>query len=220
MSSGPRAEHRGPPPLRTRIAVFAKAPVASAVKTRLAPVLGAEGAARLHAELVRRALGTATAAAVGEVELWCAPDTSHPFFSDCAREFGVALRTQEGDDLGERMARAFRSALGDNAALVLIGSDCPALTPRLLREAAAALVAHEAVIAPAQDGGYVLVGLSRRDPGIFSGVAWGGAQVMAETRRRLGEAGTRWKELETLWDIDRPEDYARLAREGLLRAPS
>ena len=79
-----------------------------------------------------------------------------------------------------------------------------------------ALASHDMVIAPAEDGGYVLVGLSCPDPGIFSGVAWGGPAVMSETRRRLEGSGIRWKELETLWDIDRPDDYARLAREGLL----
>jgi rSAM/selenodomain-associated transferase 1 len=196
--------------------VFAKAPVARQVKTRLVPLLGPEGAAELHAALVRRALHTAIQSGVGAVELWCAPDASHPFFAACARESGVRLREQQGVDLGERMAHAFESTLCDNAALVLIGSDCPALTPRGVREAADALASHDAVIAPAEDGGYVLVGLSRPDPGIFFGIAWGGDKVMAETRRRLEETGIRWKELETLWDIDRPEDYARLAREGLL----
>lgn len=186
------------------------------MKTRLVPVLGAQGSARLHAALVRRALATAVASGGEGVELWCAPDIRHPFFAECARDYGVRLREQQGADLGERMSCAFRSALGEGAALVLIGSDCPALTPGVLEEAATALASHEVVIAPAEDGGYVLVGLSGPDPGIFSGVAWGGPDVMAETRRRLEGAGTRWKELETLWDIDRPEDYARLAREGLL----
>jgi rSAM/selenodomain-associated transferase 1 len=206
-----------PRPDCVRIAVFARAPVAGEVKTRLVASLGAEGAARLHARLVRHALACASAAGVGRVELWCAPDASHPFFARCAAEFGASLRAQHGADLGSRMAHAFRAALGDNAALVLIGSDCPALTPQALRAAAAALATHEAAIAPAEDGGYVLVALSRPDPGIFSDIAWGGSGVMAETRARLERAGIRWKELETLWDIDRPEDYARLEREGLLR---
>jgi rSAM/selenodomain-associated transferase 1 len=219
MSSALRAEGAAAP-VRTRIAVFAKAPIERSVKTRLAPALGPAGAARLHADLVRRTLATAVDAGVGEVELWCAPDAAHPFFADCARDFGVALREQVAGDLGARMAWAFRCALGDNAALVLVGSDCPVLTPGLLREAAAALATHDVVVAPAEDGGYVLVGLARADPGIFSGIAWGGGEVMAETRRRLEETGTRWKELETLWDIDRPEDYARFAREGLERPSS
>ena len=208
-SSAPRPE--------TRIALFAKAPVAGEVKTRLIPVLGPEGAARLHETLVRHALAVAVSAGVGPVELWCAPDARHPFFALCATQFGVRLREQRGDDLGSRMAEAFRAALGDNAALVVIGSDCPALTARQLHAAAQALATHPAVFSPAEDGGYVLVGLSRPDPGIFSGIAWGGTGVMAQTRARLKSAGIRWTELETLWDIDRPEDYARLEREGLLR---
>ena len=72
------------------------------------------------------------------------------------------------------------------------------------------------MIAPAEDGGYVLIGLSSPDPGLFEGIAWGGETVMAQTRSRLARAGTKWKELETLWDIDRPEDCARLEREGWL----
>jgi rSAM/selenodomain-associated transferase 1 len=201
----------------TRVAVFARAPIPGAAKTRLIPRLGEEGAARLHADLVRHALTTALAAGLDRVELWCAPDCAHPFFAACAAELGVTLREQRGEDLGERMACAFAAALRENATLVLIGSDCPALTPRVLQEAARALQEHEAVIAPAEDGGYVLVGLSAPQPALFEDVAWGSAAVMAQARERLSRAGTRWKELETFWDIDRPEDFARLERERLLR---
>lgn len=211
-SSVPRAE--------PRVAVFAKAPVPGEVKTRLVPALGVEGAARVHEALVRRALDTAVRAGVGRVELWCAPDSRHPFFARCEQEFGAKLCEQPPGDLGRRMAEAFRAALCDNAALVLIGSDCPALRPEVVREAAMALRSHDAVFAPAEDGGYVLVGLSAPDGGIFEGIAWGGSEVMAETRARLRAARISWKELETLWDIDRPEDYARLEREGLLRSPA
>lgn len=209
-SSEPRAE--------TRVAVFAKAPVPGEVKTRLVPALGADRAATLHEALARRALETASAARVGRVELWCSPDSRHPFFARCAEEFGVALREQHGRNLGERMAGAFRAALCDNAALVLVGSDCPALRSGTVRDAARALETHDAVIAPAEDGGYVLVGLSGPDGGIFEGVEWGGSKVLAQTRARLERAGMTWKELDTFWDIDRPEDYARLEREGLLGA--
>lgn len=218
-SSARPADLRSAPASEVRVAVFAKAPVPGEVKTRLAPLLGTEGAAHLHAALVRRTLGVAAESGIGRVELWCTPDASHPLFAACAAEFGAALRVQRGADLGQRMRAAFDAALGENAALVLIGCDCPALDAAMLREAAAALARHDAVIAPAEDGGYVLVGLSRPHPGIFAGVEWGGSSVMADTRARLERAGARWKELETLWDIDRPEDYARLEREGLLREP-
>lgn len=213
MTSSARRAERG-----TRVAVFARAPVPGEAKTRLIPLLGPEGAAKLHGDLVRHAIAVAVEADVGPVELWCSPDCDHPFFTECALELGPALRIQRGIDLGDRMACAFARALGENAPLVVIGSDCPALTPEVLRAAARALESHDAVIAPAEDGGYVLVGLSGADPGLFGGITWGGPTVMAETRARLARAGTNWKELETLWDIDRPEDYARLEREGWPRS--
>ena len=200
-----------------RVAVFAKAPDPGAVKTRLAALLGPDAAAELHATLVRRALSTARAARVGPVELWCAPDARHAFFMQCAKEYGVALHVQHGSDLGARMSFAFESVHAAGEALVLIGSDCPALTPSHVHAAATALASSDAVFAPAEDGGYVLVGLSRSVARVFDGVEWGGANVMAATRERLRDAGARWHELPTLWDVDRPADYARLQREGLLQ---
>src|SRR5947207_424647 len=110
-------------PDRARIAVFARAPVAGAVKTRLAATLGADGAAALHARLVRHALATAVAADAGPVELWCAPDATHPFFAACAAEHGVTLHAQSGGDLGQRMHEAFEHAAESGDALVIIGAD-------------------------------------------------------------------------------------------------
>jgi len=198
-----------------RIAVFAKAPVAGEVKTRLIPVLGATGAAALHAGLVRHALASAmrTRAAV---ELWCAPDESHPFFQRCASQFGATLHAQRGGDLGARMKNAFDHAFAEGASLVVVGTDCPALTPAHLEEARAALIDHDAALAPAEDGGYVLVGLAREVPALFEGIEWGSAAVMGRTRALLDGSRVRWKELATLWDVDRPADYERLRREGLL----
>lgn len=196
--------------------MFAKAPRPGSVKTRLVPALGREGAAGLHRRLVRHALSVAAAARAGGVELWCAPDELDPFLQACAREFGAALRRQADGDLGARMQAAFAAAFARGEALVLIGSDCPALTPAHLREMAAGVAAHDAVLIPAEDGGYVAIALSRPLPGLFEGIAWGGASVMAETRARLAAAQARWKELAPLWDVDRAEDYARLEREGLL----
>ena len=205
-----------PPERRTRIAVFAKAPVPGEVKTRLAPMLGPDGAAALHAGLVRQALATAAQAGVGPVELWCAPDESHAFFTRCAEQFALTLHRQAGADLGERMRATFDHGLGAGDRVILIGSDCPALGPGDLREAASALDTNDAAIAPAEDGGYVLIALSRPVPELFSGIAWGSAAVMGATRSRLAGARVRWKELPARWDVDRPEDYARLQREGRL----
>ncbi|MGE0356906.1 MAG: TIGR04282 family arsenosugar biosynthesis glycosyltransferase [Burkholderiales bacterium] len=198
-----------------QVAVFAKAPVPGEVKTRLVPLLGAQDAAELHATLVRLALANARNAGIGPVSLWCMPDTGHPFFAACAAAFGATLHAQLGGHLGERMARAFDQLLGAGPALI-VGADCPALKPEDLRAAAGSLATHDAVLQPAEDGGYVLVGLSRAVPGLFEGIRWGEAGVMRETRARLRVAGATWREMPVRWDVDRPEDYRRLLASGLL----
>jgi hypothetical protein len=197
--------------LSTPVLVFAKAPVPGEAKTRLIPALGAEGAAALHERLVDRALATSAAAAIGPVELCCTPDEPHPALVRLAHAHGARLAGQGPGDLGERMAAAFRRALGAAPAAIVIGCDCPALAPRHLREAAAALAGGcEAAIAPAEDGGYTLIGLTRTADTLFDGIRWGESTVLAETRGRLAALGLRSHELETLWDVDRPEDLARL----------
>lgn len=198
------------------VAVFAKAPHPGAVKTRLIPLLGPAAAARLHAALVGRVVDTALAAGVGPVELWCAPDENDPLFEALARR-GARLRRQQGADLGERMAHACDAAFAHARGVILLGADCPALEASDLREAAAALAGHDAVLAPAEDGGYVLLALARAAP-VFEGLPWGGPTVLARTRERLAAARLSWHELRTLWDIDRPEDYVRLQQSGLLGA--
>lgn len=189
-----------------RIAVFAKAPVAGAVKTRLVPLLGADGAAGLHMSLVRRALAAARETQPALLQLWCFPDASHPFFAECAAQFSAELHVQQGADLGARMAHAFSA----HAPLVLIGSDCPSLRAAHLTQAWRALQSSDAVFAPAEDGGYVLVALARPLPTLFQAIEWGGADVMRATRARVAAARLKCVELETLWDVDRPEDYRRL----------
>jgi glycosyltransferase A (GT-A) superfamily protein (DUF2064 family) len=84
-----------------------------------------------------------------------------------------------------------------------------------VRAAAALRAGNDAVFAPAEDGGYVLIGLARNEPRLFSGISWGSAQVMAQTRECLRACALRWHELETLWDVDRPEDWQRLQQSGL-----
>ncbi len=200
-----------PPAEAPRIAVFAKAPTPGSVKTRLVPLLGAEGAARLHANLVTHALATAAATRPATLQLWCSPDASDPFLSACAARFACDTRTQQGVDLGERMAHAFEG----NTPLVLIGSDCPPLRASHISHAWDALEFHDAVVAPAEDGGYALIALARPCPFLFSDIAWGEASVMQRTREHLARAKLSWLELATLWDVDRPEDYQRLRESAI-----
>ena len=108
------------------------------------------------------------------------------------------------------MHRAFARA----PAAILVGCDCPALTPDYLGAAAASLAAgNDAVLGPAEDGGYVLIALTRADRSLFERVDWGGADVLETTRERLRGLRWRWRELATLWDVDRPGDLLRLERE-------
>lgn len=196
--------------------VFARAPEAGRVKTRLVPLLGEKGAARLHARLVAKTLETARAAGFEVVYLYCSPRIDVDFFGKMQKRFDVLLRSQGRGDLGERMYRALRR----HPCAVLIGSDCPALRPADLRSAARALrEGADAVLAPAEDGGYALIGVRRASRRLFDGIGWGGPKVLTQTRRRLRALRWRWKELRTLWDVDRPEDVARLRRSNLLGKP-
>lgn len=195
------------------VAILAKAPIIGTVKTRLAMMLGVDGATALHERLTRATVEKAVAAGVGPVRLWCAPDTGHPFFKALAEEFSLTLLRQPAGDLGARMLAAVAQA---QQPAVVIGTDCPALTVEHLRDAADVLRnGGEAVIYPADDGGYVLIGLRAPQPELFSGIAWGTDSVMTETRRRLTHIGLSWREPAQLWDVDRPSDVRRMRREGM-----
>lgn len=199
-----------------RILVFARAPAIGAVKTRLIPRLGPEGAARLHAALVRHTVRTATSAELAPVELWCTPDTRDPFFVACAVEFGVTLERQSGADLGARMHHALARALERARFAILVGSDCPTLDAALLAEAMQALDSGaDAVVTPATDGGYVLIGVRRAADTLFEAMPWGTGAVMERTRERLQTLGWRWHETAPHPDLDTPEDLDAAA--GALR---
>lgn len=192
------------------IAILAKAPIAGLAKTRLIPHLGPAGAAALQAWLLRRTVVTALAADLGPVSLWCTPKIEHPEFAHCTSLGALALRLQADGDLGQRMHAAIADSVAPGGTLV-IGTDCPVLSPELLRQAADALHEYDAVLIPAEDGGYVLIGLRQPVWRVFEDVAWSSAQVMAQTRQRLAEAGLRWQELSPLWDVDHGADLDRLS---------
>lgn len=191
--------------------VFAKAPIAGHAKTRLTPALGAEGAAALHARLVEHILQISTEAELCPVELWRAGEVEHEFFHRCAQQFALTLKTQHQGDLGLRMYLAFEEALATNDYAIIVGSDCPGLTAH---DFAAALTAlrngADCVLSPADDGGYVLIGLRRTDLALFSGIDWGTAQVLQQTKARLTQLGWCWQLLDQQFDIDLPQDLVHL----------
>jgi uncharacterized protein len=197
--------------------VFAKAPLAGAVKTRLCPPLADQQAAELHQRLIWHTLESASSAAIGPIELWCTPSIHEPFFAQCGAHFQLELRTQGSGDLGDKMQAALYDALNRAKRAILIGSDCPTITPEYLRQANATLDSnHDIVLGPAEDGGYGLIGAVGKVPDIFSGIPWGSALVMKATLGRLSDIGSQWCELPTIWDVDRPADLRRLANDPQL----
>ena len=201
------------------VAVLAKAPVAGLAKTRLAPALGLAGAARAQRRFTLDTLHCARAAALGpirskgQIALWCAPDTQHRFFRAVRTRVDVCTAQTTGD-LGARMGQAFQSHFAQQSGLplLLVGTDCPALAPGHLQRAAQALQDHDVVLIPAEDGGYVLIGMRRWVPQVFEGITWSTDQVLLQTRQRLQAHGASWAELDTLWDVDEPADWDRLRR--------
>ena len=194
----------------TRIVIFAKAPVPGRVKTRLIPALGAEGAASLAREMLDRTVAEALATGLA-VELCGEPDAAEWHE---ARP-GLALTAQGEGGLGERLARRRsgcwpRTASSSSARM-------PQLDRRRLRAAADALEEHEAIIHPAHDGGYALLGLRRFDRSVFEGIDWSTPRVAAQTVARIEALGWSLHVGETLRDVDEPED---LRHPGESRDPS
>lgn len=199
--------------IECRVLVFARAPVAGQVKTRLIPALGAEGAVALHKRLTLHAIDAAQQAYPGAVELWCAPDSRHAWFAKLARDRQLDLRDQPAGDLGARMAYALEDALGRSRRALLIGTDIAVMSADYLLAADRRLASGaDVVLGPAEDGGYVLVGLTHGQPELFEGVDWGTDRVLMQTRDRLTRLSLVSAELPALWDVDTPADLARLAQ--------
>jgi hypothetical protein len=195
---------------RFAIAVLAKAPIPGFAKTRLIPLLGPEGAARLQRWLLRRTVSTAAAWRLGPLTLWCSPTADHPDFQACRELAPIELRVQPEADLGERMLHAARQSPASIGTLI-VGTDCPLLEVHDLQRVADQLAGGaDAVLIPAEDGGYVLIALRQAGPELFAGIAWSTPEVLVQTRQRALASGLRLVELEPHWDVDLPADYLRL----------
>jgi uncharacterized protein len=202
-----------PPPSNDQvsIAILAKAPIPGFAKTRLIPAIGAHAAAILQERLTERAVATALAANVGPVTLWCSPDATHTTFLKLVARLRITLRPQPEGDLGSRMLAATVASAGP---VLVLGTDCRALTEVHLRSAANAFRdGTDVILIPADDGGYVLIGTRSAQPALFAGIAWGTQAVLAETRARVIAHRLVLTERPPLWDVDTESDLARLERE-------
>ncbi len=200
--------------MNARIVVFAKAPVAGRAKTRLIPALGAEGAARLQAALLEDALQRARAAGPAGLELWGTGDDPEGWLPTLAARHGASLHEQCDGDLGARMHNALARATADGTPALIIGTDAPGLTAAAIEQAGDNLLRHDAVIVPALDGGYVLLGLRQAPTALFTGIDWGTDRVLAATRARLRALAWRFDERPAAWDVDHPEDLERVRALG------
>jgi rSAM/selenodomain-associated transferase 1 len=192
------------------------------VKTRLEPRLGREGAAALSLAFLEDAGRLYRKPSVWTSVLCAEPEPGLPCFDE---RFPPPWRRerQSPGDLGEKLAAAFADEFrGGAPAAVAIGSDHPALSPDRLAEAFALLASGiEAVIVPAEDGGYCAIGLAAGAPlrEIFLGVPWSTETVLATTLERLDRASVPRRVLAPAYDVDRPEDLDRLRRDLGARDP-
>ena len=183
-----------------RVVLFTRWPEPGRAKTRLIPVVGTVAAAALHRRLTERALGAMRDSGLPmEVRATGAP---LPQFREWLGE-GPVLVDQGDGDLGVRLLRAAEPPI------ILIGADIPDLSAAGLQAAAAALRDAPAVIGPAEDGGYYLLGLRTPMPFLFEAMPWGTDLVFTITRERLACRGVVPALLPMLADLDRPEDLAR-----------
>lgn len=194
-----------------KIIVFAKTPIAGKVKTRLIPALGEQGAKQLHCQMLQHTLNTLTTRPLASVELHCAPTINDKQLKQLAKDHQLELHQQQGADLGERMAYALQQTLYTQQSAILIGTDCPAIDIDYIQQAIEELDnGHDIVIGPAEDGGYVLIGVKLFNSELFKDIDWGSGRVLQQTKHKIDQLDLSLKELDTLWDIDNPHDLRRL----------
>ncbi len=192
------------------IIVFAKAPIPGEVKTRLTPFLTAEKAAALHRKLVEHTLQTVSSVSDCKVELWVG--SQHSWWSVLTGQYDLVVFEQCGEDLGARMLFAVNDALQRSDQVLIVGTDSPAISADYIQTAFTGLEQEDIVIGPADDGGYVMLGLRRSLPCLFGNMPWGSDGVYAATVARLRADNLSWCEMPSLMDIDRPEDFLALSQ--------
>jgi len=179
--------------------LFAKAPIAGQVKTRLQSHCSAAQAADIAEILLEESIKRATTSWPGEVFLSVWLDEQHSFIQTMLSRYSISLVQQCAGDLGEKMQNTFMRA--DYPAAIM-GCDAPHITPETLSAAHSALLKGDSVIAPSEDGGYYLIGLAQAAPAIFSGPKWGTELVLQTTLENASNIGLQLNQLDRLNDVD------------------
>ena len=198
--------------------VFAKEPVAGRVKTRLSPAVPAADAVRLYTAFVEDVCATMAGVALGgDRRVLAAPGGAGPVLERIAKVHGFEMAEQIGDDLGARMAHSLGMELSRGSrAVVLVGSDSPTLPAEAVREGVRRLHvtlpgASSAVIGPAGDGGYWLIGAAGSVPDLFAGIPWSTRGVLSATLSRATQSGIDLALLPFWYDVDEIDDLKLLA---------
>lgn len=198
--------------MRERLIVFTRYPEPGKAKTRLIPVLGSEGAAKLHRQMTEH-----TMLQVRELQAF-RPLSVEVYFAESDQKrmqdwlgSDIVYQPQGEGDLGSRMAQAFNAAFSSGMdSVIIIGTDCPSLKTKLMAKAFQALEQNELVLGPATDGGYYLIGLRRLIPKLFQGISWGTSEVLQQTVAIAEKLELAIAYLPPLSDVDRPEDLSIL----------
>lgn len=191
--------------------VFAKSPVLNTVKTRLQVTYPPEFSLALHCALVNHCLHQWQQASICPLNLWLAGDVGS-FHQRLPNWASLPIHSQHGEDLGGRLLSAATNSLEDagTQAVLLVGTDCPFIDAAYLQAACAALHNHDVVIGPADDGGYVLLGVKHAEPRLFSDIDWGSERVYEQTLAAIKLLNLSYSILPVLSDVDRPEDIEKL----------
>jgi uncharacterized protein len=191
-----------------KIIIFTRYPEPGKTKTRLIPVLGAEGAADLQRRMAEHVLVQAQdLAARREVSLEVCYEGGDEALLSRWLGSRFSYCEQRAGDLGIRMHAAFKEAfLKGSEKVLIVGTDCPGLTDNILETAFEELREHDVVLGPARDGGYYLIGLKRLCPSLFHDIQWGTHEVLARTLEVAHRNGLSVKLVDLMNDVDRPED--------------
>ena len=190
------------------LAVFMRWPQPGQAKTRLEPLLGPGDTVRLYRALVEKTFAaTHSLSLLGKRVIAYVEPADR--CDDVAAWLGAPVEVWPQPDagLGERCQHVFDRAFTEGAERVaIIGSDLPGIGGALLGQAFSSLREHDAVLGPAADGGYWLLGMARPVPHVFHDVPWSTDRVANVTRERLNDAGIQPLELPTMRDVDTPDD--------------
>lgn len=188
--------------------LFAKAPIAGQVKTRLTSHCSDQQAADIASLLIEASIEKALKIWPGQVMLSAAIDIDHPFFKEMTSRYNVSIIQQCDGHLGEKMRHALH---GCGYPAAVMGCDAPHVSTESLRQTHRLLAQGQSVIGPADDGGYYMLGLSEPADALFEDKAWGTDQVLNLTLEAAQEIGCSLNYVSALNDVDEWPDLISAA---------